>query len=172
VVKKILPTTKSGHKRRLGINPGLKATLQKQLQSHDGIFVFHHPNLGHFTYNVVEDQFRRDIKNSGARRITIHDLRHTFASHYMMNSGNIYDLKTLMGHSDINTTMRYAHLAPNHLTSKSVLVSFKVPSFGDVIALRKNPPNHFPTMGNNDATNMMEEIQPSSLQVAEIVSRN
>lgn len=44
-----------------------------------------------------------------------HVLRHTFASYYMMNGGNIIALQRILGHSDIKQTMRYAHLAPDHL---------------------------------------------------------
>lgn len=44
-----------------------------------------------------------------------HVLRHTFASHFMINGGNILTLQRILGHSDIRVTMRYAHLAPDHL---------------------------------------------------------
>ncbi|WP_417762214.1 tyrosine-type recombinase/integrase [Shewanella sp.] len=44
-----------------------------------------------------------------------HVLRHTFASHFMMNGGNILVLQRILGHSDIKDTMRYAHFAPDHL---------------------------------------------------------
>lgn len=44
-----------------------------------------------------------------------HVLRHTFASHFMMNSGNILVLQRVLGHTDIKMTMRYAHFAPEHL---------------------------------------------------------
>ncbi|EMA5243608.1 tyrosine-type recombinase/integrase [Salmonella enterica] len=44
-----------------------------------------------------------------------HVLRHTFASHFMMNGGNILVLKDILGHTDIKMTMRYAHFSPNHL---------------------------------------------------------
>lgn len=44
-----------------------------------------------------------------------HVLRHTFASHFMMSGGNILVLKAILGHSDIKMTMRYSHLAPDHL---------------------------------------------------------
>ncbi|MFH7564532.1 site-specific integrase [Oceanimonas smirnovii] len=44
-----------------------------------------------------------------------HVLRHTFASHFMMNGGNILVLQKILGHSTINMTMRYAHFAPDHL---------------------------------------------------------
>lgn len=44
-----------------------------------------------------------------------HVLRHTFASHFMMNGGNILVLQRISGHTDIKMTMRYAHFAPDHL---------------------------------------------------------
>lgn len=44
-----------------------------------------------------------------------HVLRHTFASHFMMNGGNILTLQRILGHSTLTMTMRYAHLAPDHL---------------------------------------------------------
>ena len=44
-----------------------------------------------------------------------HVLRHTFASHYMMNGGDLIKLQKLLGHSTVIMTMRYAHLAPNAL---------------------------------------------------------
>lgn len=44
-----------------------------------------------------------------------HVLRHTFASHFMMNGGNILVLQRILGHTDIKMTMRYAHFAPEHL---------------------------------------------------------
>lgn len=50
-----------------------------------------------------------------------HVLRHTFASHFMMNGGNLIVLKDILGHSAIETTMRYAHFAPTHLESAVAL---------------------------------------------------
>lgn len=44
-----------------------------------------------------------------------HVLRHTFASHFMRNGGNILVLQRVLGHTDIKMTMRYAHFAPDHL---------------------------------------------------------
>jgi len=44
-----------------------------------------------------------------------HVLRHTFASYFIMNGGNILTLQNILGHSDIKMTMRYAHLNPDHL---------------------------------------------------------
>ncbi|OSZ33922.1 integrase [Alcaligenes faecalis] len=50
-----------------------------------------------------------------------HVLRHTFASHFMINGGNILTLQRILGHQDLKTTMRYAHLAPDHLDSVRTL---------------------------------------------------
>lgn len=50
-----------------------------------------------------------------------HVLRHTFASHFMINGGNILALQRILGHQDLKTTMRYAHLAPDHLESARTL---------------------------------------------------
>lgn len=44
-----------------------------------------------------------------------HVLRHTFASWFMMNGGNILVLQRILGHSSITMTMRYSHFAPDHL---------------------------------------------------------
>jgi site-specific recombinase XerD len=44
-----------------------------------------------------------------------HVFRHTFASHFMMNGGNIITLQRILGHGNLNMTMRYSHLAPEHL---------------------------------------------------------
>lgn len=46
---------------------------------------------------------------------TTHVLRHTFASHFMMNGGNILVLQRILGHTDIKQTMVYSHFAPEHL---------------------------------------------------------
>jgi integrase len=44
-----------------------------------------------------------------------HVLRHTFASHFMTNGGNILVLQRILGHASIVDTMKYSHFAPEHL---------------------------------------------------------
>ena len=45
------------------------------------------------------------------------NLRHTFASHLVMKSVPLKAVQELLGHSTIEMTMRYAHLAPSMLQS-------------------------------------------------------
>ena len=46
---------------------------------------------------------------------TIHDLRHTYATNYIRNRGNVVILQKILGHTDIKTTMRYVHLVAKDL---------------------------------------------------------
>lgn len=63
------------------------------------------------TQDSMTVYFKRLAKKAGLRA-TPYTLRHTYASHYVQNGGNIYKLKEYMGHSSVETTQIYAHLAP------------------------------------------------------------
>lgn len=60
------------------------------------------------------ESFRRLTKRIGIENASIHTFRHTFASYLIMNGVDIVTVKELLGHADITTTMRYAHLVPGH----------------------------------------------------------
>ena len=69
--------------------------------------------------------FQRAQKKAGlTNRYRFHDLRHTFASHFVMNGGSLYDLQKLLGHARFEETQRYAHLTPEHLAKAVNIVSF------------------------------------------------
>lgn len=54
-----------------------------------------------------------DILNTaGLPRMRFHDLRHTFASHWVLKSGDLFKLQEILGHADQQMVQRYAHLAP------------------------------------------------------------
>lgn len=57
----------------------------------------------------------RLVKPDLPRGQATHVLRHTFASWFMMNGGNIIALQQILGHASIQQTMVYAHLAPDFL---------------------------------------------------------
>ncbi|MGI2028779.1 tyrosine-type recombinase/integrase [Endozoicomonas acroporae] len=72
-------------------------------------------------------------------------MRHTFASHFMMNGGNILVLQKILGHSDIATTMRYAKFDPEHLKDATRLnpLSSQPTRLNPSDSLQKNPVGHF-----------------------------
>ena len=62
--------------------------------------------------------FQKRERNSKLRHyICFHDLRHTFASFWVRQGGDIFRLQKILGHKSITMTMRYAHLAPDAYSS-------------------------------------------------------
>ncbi len=60
--------------------------------------------------------FKKALRESGlSESIRIHDLRHTFASWLAMKGTPIQHIQQLLGHSQLATTLRYAHLLPSTL---------------------------------------------------------
>ena len=59
--------------------------------------------------------FGKALNKANIRDFHWHDLRHTFASRLAMDGVPIRDIAELMGHTELQTTLRYAHLAPGHL---------------------------------------------------------
>lgn len=99
--------TKSGKNRSIPINDALFSELTRLKPIGDQkLFV---SSLSAFRKAIVKAQINLP------RGQMSHVLRHTFASHFVMQGGNIVVLKDILGHSEITTTMRYSHLAPSHL---------------------------------------------------------
>ena len=106
--------TKSGKNRSIPIDDGLLKELAKHLEKKHGTA----GKMADRYFSASYEAFRRAIEESGLelpRGQLTHVLRHTFASHFMMNGGNILVLQRTLGHSSLTMTMRYAHLAPDHL---------------------------------------------------------
>ncbi|WP_413740809.1 tyrosine-type recombinase/integrase [Sodalis sp. RH18] len=96
--------TKNGKRRSVPISDELAAQVK---QGKTG-YVFR-PN-----YDAVRNTLRAmkpDLPDGQA----LHVFRHTFATHFMMNGGNIITLQRILGHSTIQQTMVYAHFAPDFL---------------------------------------------------------
>jgi site-specific recombinase XerD len=61
--------------------------------------------------------------------VRIHDLRHTFASFLVNNGRSIYEVQRILGHTQIKTTERYAHLSQDSLLAAANEISKAVPIF-------------------------------------------
>lgn len=62
----------------------------------------------------IGDAFRKACKQADVRDFRFHDLRHSFASHLIMAGADLVTVGSLLGHADVKTTMRYAHLSQAH----------------------------------------------------------
>jgi integrase len=121
-------TTKSNKARFIPMNANVRASLEKLHKRRlNDSFVFTDEEGRHLDYNhVTERHFMVAQREAGLTKIIrFHDLRHTFASHFMMNGGNLYTLQKLLGHSDIQTTMIYAHLDADFLRQSIELIRFE-----------------------------------------------
>src|SRR5207245_659553 len=62
----------------------------------------------------VRTGFLNTCKRAGLTDLHFHDLRHTFASQFVMAGGDLYILKEILGHKSITMSQRYAHLSPTY----------------------------------------------------------
>lgn len=108
-----IPPSKNGKSRHVPLNDEAFAAF-KELQQRTGgkgpIFV---ANDGERLLGP-RHWFEDAIEKAGIRDFTWHDLRHTFASRLVMAGVDLRTVADLMGHKNIQMTMRYAHLAPAH----------------------------------------------------------
>lgn len=120
----LLDDTKSGKRREIPINATVRAVLQGIIRRLDSPFVFVNPatkedgtlrNKGR--YSDVKRSFATACRKAKLQDFHFHDLRHTFASQLVMNGVDITTVSKLLGHATLTMTLRYAHLAPDHLKS-------------------------------------------------------
>jgi len=105
--------TKARRFRVIPMNDLLTQTLQRHPHHISKSYVFHNPNGSH--WKDIRGSFNTALKRVGLPRIRIHDLRHTFISNLVMAGVDLRTVQELAGHANIQTTMKYAHLAPGRL---------------------------------------------------------
>lgn len=78
------------------------------------------------SHNWIRRELIKTAQAAGIPDLTkVHTLRHTFASHLVMQGVDLPTVGRLMGHTNIATTMIYAHLAPDHLANAVTKLPFK-----------------------------------------------
>ena len=110
--------TKSGKQREIPIDGELTAVLQEQRKrrfaggdAREYVFTRFGKRLGD-----IRTAFGRARERAGlGQDVTFQVLRHSFASWYMINGGDLYRLQKYLGHSTITLTQRYAHLSKDYL---------------------------------------------------------
>ena len=66
-------------------------------------------------YARVDKALRNAAQRAGIEgAVTLHPLRHAFCSHALMQGIDPRTVQKWMGHKDLKTTLRYAHVSPDH----------------------------------------------------------
>jgi integrase len=126
-----LRKTKTFNSRQIPISDRL-AELFKSIRQRE------HLRSGYvFTYagrrlTTNRKGFKAALRRAEIDDFRFHDLRHTFASQVLLRGGSLKDIQELLGHKDIRTTMRYAHL-----TQQS-----KIDAVNLLNGIGKNPDGH------------------------------
>ncbi|MCB9489076.1 MAG: site-specific integrase [Deltaproteobacteria bacterium] len=95
---------------------------------HPAEYVFYNPSGARLDCNAGTKVLKTVARYAGLRAIRRHDMRHTFASNIASATGNLVAVKNLLGHQDLTTTMRYAHLTPSQ--HREVVEAIVAPNLG------------------------------------------
>lgn len=109
-----IPMTKTGKARHVPLSDGALTILSTMPRDMNCPWVFANPDTGK-PYVSIFCAWDTARKHAGLSDVRIHDLRHSFAS-LLINSGRtLYEVQHLLGHSQVKTTQRYAHLSQDTL---------------------------------------------------------
>jgi len=111
-----LEKTKTDEARQVPINEDLaelfkEIRLRNQLRSE---FVFCDKEGQHIGCKRASRSFLASVRKAGIEDFVFRDLRHTFASHFVMRGGSLKGLQEILGHKTMTMTLRYAHLSKEH----------------------------------------------------------
>ena len=110
----LIRDSKNGESRTVELNDLLTRELQlyRDQQRPRPAHVF--TGVTGNSLTTIQNTFMRTRERAGLPDLRFHDLRHTFASHLVMNGIDLTTVKELLGHKSIQMTLRYAHLSQPH----------------------------------------------------------
>jgi integrase len=92
----------------LPLNDAAFGIIEARQGTRHGPYVFYSPMTGD-KFKDVKGALAAAVRRAGLGKVTWHMFRHTFASRLTRDGVDIVTVKELLGHSNISTTMRYAH---------------------------------------------------------------
>ena len=121
-----LPDSKTG-KKSIYLNPPALQVLSSLPRVADNPYVIQGERAGAHLVNL-QKPWRRIRKAAGLGDVRIHDLRHSFASIAAASGQSLYIIGSLLGHSQPQTTSRYAHLSADPLRAANDAVGEQIGS--------------------------------------------
>ncbi len=111
-------TPKSHYLRSLPMPDRLGCELERHFQRSafrsDEDLVFCHPHTGRpYDASKLRKRFEESLGRAGVRRVTFHELRHTFGTQMAAAGAPLRAIQEWMGHADAKTTEIYSHYAPD-----------------------------------------------------------
>jgi integrase len=104
--------TKNNKSRRIPMNDFLVEALRNHERT-TSPYVF--PNEEGSPYRDIRNALKSAAERAGIEGgITMHQLRHAFCSHALMQGIDPRTVQKWMGHQSLNTTLLYAHISPDH----------------------------------------------------------
>lgn len=117
-----ISVTKAGKPRYVPLSDGVLQMLAS-MPHDDCPWIFPNPKT-HKPYVSIFCSWNTARKLAGMADVRIHDLRHSFAS-FLVNAGrSLYEVQKILGHTQIKTTQRYAHLSQDTLIEAANVVPF------------------------------------------------
>ena len=105
---------KGDKKRNIRTNKTVYDLLVKKIKERTSLYVFP-STITNKNIVDIKTAFSSALKKAGIKNFRFHDLRHTAASWMVQGGADIYSVQLILGHSNIKTTQRYAHLSPEYL---------------------------------------------------------
>jgi integrase len=101
----------------------------------------------------LQHPWRRIRKAAGLDDVRIHDLRHTFASGGLLVGEGLAMIGKLLGHTQVQTTARYAHLAADPVKQAATKISDRLALalLGPIEGPSATKDNHSSIATDNDA---------------------
>jgi integrase len=97
------------------------ALLREMKKENQSSYLFPGKVLGK-PLQEIKNAWATILKLAGLKSVRVHDLRHTHASHLVSDGEDLYTVGKLLGHTQVSTTKKYAHLA--HQPLKRATMSF------------------------------------------------
>jgi integrase len=121
----IIKAPKSDKPRGVHMTPELVAALKAI--KHSGVFIFCNDDGSMLSPDKMDAVYWRARARTGLRRIRWHEFRHTYVSTIVSGGTPLLFASALAGHSSVQTTERYAHLAPTEAPAYLRLLSAATP---------------------------------------------